>query len=179
MSEFKVGDKVKVIMLHGGDPFKVGDVGKITEILSSVGVTFKCGEESYPMYNSQLELVSKETFTISEALKLAIDGHKLTNNAFSDPKRDYLFFDGNDFMFKYSLLEKAVGILTIKDGWYLLEEPKTPFVPQFAKGEFFANTAGDFGKVLDIIESSYLVAFNGRTKIKYKEDQMVKLEESK
>ena len=76
-------------------------------------------------------------------------------------------------------IDNIAQSMLIKDGWYLLEETKTPFVPKFAKGDFFANTAGDFGKVLDIIESNYLVTFNGRTKIKYKEEQMVKLEESK
>ena len=179
MSEFKVGDKVKIVEKDPNDPFDIGDIGTVIETCWS---HFKIKNKKHDgdwMSKKELELVSKETFTISEALKLAIDGHKLTNDKISDPKTKYIFFDGEDFMFQGDELEKAWGILGIEHGWYLFEEPKTTFVPQFSKGEFFANVTGDFGKVLDIIESTYLVTFNGRTKIKYKEEQMVKLEESK
>ena len=163
-----VGDKVKIIKKDQSDPFDIGDIGTVIETCSSHFKIKNKKHDGYWMNKRELELVSKETFTISEALKLAIDGHKLTNDKIGDFKTKYIFFNGTNFMYQGDKLEKAWAVLLIKDGWYLLEEPKTPFVPQFAKGEFFANTTGDFGKVLDILESSYLVAFNGRTKVKYK-----------
>lgn len=179
MSKFKVGDSVRVIDLEPSDPFEIGDVVKVVNGSDGLYSVKKEGQDSWWMIEEELELVRRETFTISEALKLAIDGHKLTNDKIGDFKTKYIFFDGTNFMYQGDKLEKAWAVLLIKDGWYLLEEPKAPFDPKFAKGEFFANTTGDFGKVLDILESSYLVTFNGRTKIKYKEEQMVKLEESK
>ena len=179
MSEFKVGDMVRVIGTDSSDPFEIGDIVKVVKKGHEMYSVKKEDQDDWWMLEGELELIRKETFTISEALKLAIDGHKLTNDKIGNFKTKYIFFDGINFMYQGDKLEKALAVILIKDGWYLLEEPKTPFVPQFAKGEFFANTAGDFGKVLDIIESSYLVTFNGRTKIKYKEEQMVKLEGSK
>ena len=117
MSEFKVGDKVKIIKKDQSDPFDIGDIGTVIETCSSNFKIKNKKHDGYWMNKKELELVSKETFTISEALKLAIDGHKLTNDLISDPKTKYIFFDGKDFMFQGDELEKAWGILGIKHGW--------------------------------------------------------------
>ena len=116
MSEFKVGDMVKIIKLFEYDPFEVGDIGYVERIIGIDGVSVKFATRSYPMFNGQLELIQKKTFTISEAIKLAIEGHKLTNDLISDHKTKYIFFDGKDFMFQGDELEKAWGIFGIENG---------------------------------------------------------------
>ena len=107
MSEFKVGDLVRVIGTDSSAPFEIGDIVKVVQKSHGMYSVKKEDQDDWWMLEGELELIRKETFTISEALKLAIDGHKLTNYKIGDFKTKYIFFNGTNFMYLGLLLAQS------------------------------------------------------------------------
>jgi hypothetical protein len=76
-----------------------------------------------------------------EALKLAIDGYKIKNKNWNTDH--YIYFNGKQFIFVGLYESLADDALNYEDNWEIIREPK------FKRGQFVADTYGDYLKVFD------------------------------
>ena len=149
---FMPGDNVKILGTE--NDFLRQYIGTIGEVIESgdedvlVKVHGGTRDKGWWFRYNHLSFVSKpipEFFDKATALKLSIDGHKITRELLDG----FFVFNGVDFTIKYSsgYEEKASAILNYEDNWCLYKEPTLE--PKFSKGDFVSTTSGKLGLIVD------------------------------
>jgi hypothetical protein len=169
---------------------KDGAIGEVTSIFTDIiTVTFNKGEynEDYWRFTKdELELIPAEEpkyLTKAEALKAAIDGQKIQcidwcSVVENRNRQAYAYFNGNEYLYVApdGFESKITGVITT-DKWRIY---RPPFVPKFKVNQFFTNSDGDYGRVIQILKDGYYVEFklggSNNRNLKYAEDKMTEVE---
>lgn len=172
--KFKVGDKVKVLdkltILPSQRPFLDKTVVIVKAKLqfgSDDEIMYLIENCTLPFYESELELVNEEKLmNYKEALKAAIDGHKVTQGQYCKPW--YIFCDNNS-KFKVFNINKTSDLSSwdsnefhLKTNWTIYEEPVKP--PKYAINQLVYTSKGKIAVVTKVSQKDgtnvYTLSFN-------------------
>lgn len=183
VEELKVGDKVKFVRnTCENNKHLLGKTGEITEDDGSAKWRYKTTiSDNYWFDAEELELVEEtkeETMDYKEALKAAIDGHKVQKECLNTT---YVCFVGHQFRLRDDTdgYDEPYNLGDTGDRWKLYEEPKVQ--PKFTIDQTVVYRSNRLAKVTAVSDSSpyvYTLAnpVNPQSVFKKTEDELREVE---